>query len=348
MMKKPFVFLFMLFMTLTLIACSQSKKTPQSKPYKPAENFTFENEFPVKRIPNFPRAAESYFSPDGKSIICQAKMDDDTAYHAYTATIDGKNIRRINDKGEDACNFYFPSGDKIVWTSTRDHLDMPKGDWSDSTQYPQGAELYISDLEGKNIKRITNNKYYDAEVSVSPDGKWILFGRQINGNMDLWRMKSDGTEEFQITHTPDWQEGGAFYMPDSETIIYRAWKKEYDGQRRKPMTIFTIKHDGTGLKQITHDDGTNWAPYPHPDGKHFAFVKVLPPSDPAIPMPNFEIFMMNLETGKQTRLTYFDGFDGFPSISPDGKTLMFSSSRATPPGERALQLFLMDISNFKD
>lgn len=348
MRKQICVVLCFLLVFAFIFACAPSNKAQEVKPAKSVENYTFENEFPVTRIPNFPRAAESYFSPDGKSIICQAKMDGDISYHAYTGTIEGTNIRKINDKGEDACNFYFPDGSKIAWTSTRDHLEMPKGDWSDSTQYPEGAELYISDLDGSNIIRITDNNYYDAEVSVSPDGKWILFGRQINGEMDLWRMKSDGTEEAQVTHTPEWQEGGAFYMPDSETILYRAWKKEYDAQRRKPMTIFTIKHDGTGFTQITHDEGTNWAPYPHPDGKHFAFVRILPPSDPAIPMPNYEVYMMNIETGKQTRLTYDDGFDGFPVISNDGKTLMFSSSRAATSEERALQLFLMDISNFSD
>ncbi len=58
-----------------------------------------------------------------------------------------------------------------------------------------------------NVQRLTNNEYYEAEVTVSPDGKWIVFGRMIDGNMDLWVMKSDGTNEKQITFTEDDQEG---------------------------------------------------------------------------------------------------------------------------------------------
>ena len=127
-------------------------------------------------------------------------------------------------------------------------------------------------------------------------------------------------------------------MPDSKTILYRAWKISDQDKRGMPMTIFTIEDDGTNFKQITHDDGTNWAPYPSADGKHFVFVRILPPH-------NFEIFLMNIETGLQKRLTYNDAFDGFPTISPDGKTLSFSSSRAAKPGERKLELFLMDISS---
>jgi Tol biopolymer transport system component len=296
------------------------------------------SELPVKRIPNLGEAAEAYFSRDGKSLICNAKLDGDPVHQVYTLRIDGTNIRRINDKGSDACSFFFPNGKKLIWTSTRDRLDLPKGEYSDPNNYPQGAELYTSDLDGGHVKRLTNNEYYDAEVTVSPNGKWILFTRQIDGKLDLWRMRPDGSEPFQITHTPDWQEGGSVYMPDSETIIYRAWKIEAQKQRGMPMTIFTIKHDGTGLRQITDEPGTNWAPYPAPDGKHFAFVKFLPPR-------NFEIFMMNLETKEQTRLTYNDAFDGFPAISPDGKMLAFSSSRGAAPGERKLFLYLMDISS---
>ncbi len=85
---------------------------------------------------------------------------------------------------------------------------MPIGNWSNERDYPQGAELYTSDLNGNNVKRLTNNKYYEAEVSVSPDAKWIVFGRQIDGKMDLWRMRPDGTGEEQITFTDDWQRLG--------------------------------------------------------------------------------------------------------------------------------------------
>ncbi|MCX6545695.1 MAG: hypothetical protein NTV05_14940 [Acidobacteria bacterium] len=297
-------------------------------------------ELPVHKIPIPGEAAEGYFSPDSKSMICNARMADDKQFQVYTFKLDGTSVRRINDKGADACSFYYPDGTKLIWTSTRDNLDMPPGNFSDANDYPQGAELYTSDLDGGHVVRMTTNKVYDAEVTVSPDGKWILFGRQVDGKMDLYKMGPDGSGLFQITHTPDWQEGGAQWMPDGKTIIYRAWKIQDQGQRGMPMQIFTIRPDGTGTKQITSEAGTNWSPAPAPDGRHFVFVKLLPPR-------NFEIFMMDIVSGEQRRLTYNDAFDGFPAISPDGHWMGFSSSRGAAPGERKMFMYLMDISSLE-
>ncbi len=296
-------------------------------------------ELPVTHLPGFYSAAESYFSPNGKSLILNGRRTaEETDYHVYTIRIDGQHVQRINDMGADACSYYFPSGDRLIWTSTRDNLHLPPGNFSDPADYPAGAELYTSDLTGNNRVRLTHNELYEAEVSLSPDGQWILFGRSIEGRMDLWRMRPDGSGEVRITDTPDLQEGGAFYMPDSRTIIYRAWNIADQAGRSLPMTIYTINHDGTDRRQITTEPGTNWAPHPAPDGRHFVFVKTVPPH-------NFEIFLMNIETGRQTRLTYHESFDGFPAFSPDGHTIAFSSGRDAEEGARTLNIYLMDIAS---
>ncbi len=309
-------------------------KAPAAEQAVPAEA----TELPNARIPGLGEAAEAYFSPDGKSMIGNAKLEGDDVHHVYTWNLDGTEIRRINDTGADACSYSFPDMGRLIWTSTRDRLDLPPGNYSSPHDDPQAAELYTSALDGTDVTRLTDNEVYEAEVSISPDGKWVLFTRQIDGKLDLWRMRPDGSDEQQITHTPEWQEGGSFYMPDSETILYRAWLIESEGQRGMPMTIFTIKHDGTGHRRITHEEGMNWAPHPAPDGKHFAFVKMLPPH-------NFEVFLMNIETGEQRRLTFNDAFDGFPAFSPDGKILSFASSRDAAPGERKLFVHTMDVSS---
>ena len=297
------------------------------------------------QIPNIAESAEAYYAPDSIHIIAQ--VQDETAQEpgpgkaggalTYIFTDQGTDIFRVNDHGQDACSFFFPDMSKIVWTSTRDNMDMPLGNWSDDSDYPQGSELYISNLDGSNIKRLTNNEYYEAEVSVSPDGEWIVFGRQIQGNMDLWKMRPDGSEEQQITYTEDLQEGAPFYLPDGKTILYRAWRDSEKHISPTPMTVFTIHHDGTHRTQRTFDGDMNWAPYPAPDGKHYVFVRIVEGF-------NWEIFLGDLSGGEPVRLTENPSFDGFPALSPDGKKLIFSRST----GKRfmsGLYTFVMDVSH---
>ncbi len=299
----------------------------------------------IRAIPGFVSAAEAYFSPDGSRVICNGNLEEGEPHHTFTIGVDGSRPVRVNDRGEDACSFFTPDGKGILYSSTRDHPEMPAGSWHDANDYPQGSEVYACDLDGGNLRRLTDNRWYDAEISASPDGEWYLFARQEEGLLDLWRMRADGTEEQKVTSTPEWQEGGAFYLPDGETILYRAWRLEDQNRQPKPMALFTVKHDGTEMTQLTDYGSTNWSPYPAPDGVHCVFSKVYPGEKGR---PNFEIVWLDMETGHQTRLTNDPAFDGFPTLSSDGRTLLFSSSRASPPGSRALNLFVMDLGPLLD
>jgi len=311
-----------------------------SKPeFKQADS----RELPSYVIPNIPIAAEAYWAPDSRHLIAQTHDPDAIPSNrggqgnlTYIFTDDGEEIWRVNDRGQDGCSYFFPDQKRVVWTSTRDNMDVPPGDWTDPDNYPQGGELYSSDLDGGNIKRLTNNDVYEAEVSVSPNGEWIAFGRQIDGNMDIWVMRSDGTDEYQVTRTDDWHEGAPFFMQDNEHIIFRAWRDEDFGEvKPTPMTIFTIKMDGTNWRRHTFDRGMNWHPHPAPDGRHYVYVKAMD--------HNWEIFLGDLETGEHRRLTYSDKINILATVSPDGKKMNWG--RSTGNGFAGIRTHIMDVSS---
>ena len=346
------------FLTLVIAGCggeapstadTDSAVEEQSAPEASAETSTGvaeSKELPIRVIPNVPSNAEAYYAPDNLHVIAQTQDPDALTAEGrhsgaltYTFTDTGEEIKRINDHGQDACSYFFPDGQRLVYTSTRDNMDMPIGNWSDSTDYPQGAELYIADLDGSNVIRLTDNEWYEAEVSVSPDGEWIVFGRQIDGEMDLWRMRPDGSDEEQITFTENWQEGAPFYYPDNETILTRAWKRTDTeaGVSPTPMTVSTVNAETKEIIQRTFDTDMNWAPYPAPDGRHYVFVRIVENN-------NWEVFLGDLTGGEPVRLTFNEGFDGFPSLSPDGTKMLFA--RATGPGFMSgLTTYVMDVSS---
>jgi len=305
-------------------------------------------ELPVRRIPDIPPAAEAYYAPDGQTLIAQVRDPDAQqsgdarigSALTYIFTEDGKTIRRINDRGQDACSFFFPDGKRVIWTSTRDNMDMPLGNWSDPKDYPAGAELYTSDLFGKDVKRLTRNQWYDAEVTVSPNGEWIVWTRVIDGNANLWRMRSDGTGEQQITFTTDWQPGAPFYLPDNDTIIFQAWREsEFGKVTPTPMTVFTIKADGTGLTQRTFDRDMTWGPGPAADGRHYIFTRIIDGN-------NHELFLGDLAGGEPRRLTWNPGFDGMKSFSRDSSKMVFVRTASNGP-LKGLYSHVMDLSSLK-
>jgi Tol biopolymer transport system component len=147
-------------------------------------------------------------------------------------------------------------------------------------------------------------------------------------------------EQFQVTRTDDWQEGAPFFLPDNQTIIFRAWKRsEYKKIKPTPMTIFTIRRDGTDWRRHTFDSGMNWHPTPAPDGRHYVYVR-------AVTENNWEIMLGDLAGGEPRRLTYYDKLDILAHISPDGKKMNWG--RATGDGFMSgIRTFVMDVSSLK-
>ena len=89
-------------------------------------------ELPHFMVPIPQEAAEAYWAPDSRHLIAQTRDPDAVKTHrggngalTWIFTDDGKESWRVNDRGQDACSFFFPDGKTIVWTSTRDNLDMP-------------------------------------------------------------------------------------------------------------------------------------------------------------------------------------------------------------------------------
>ena len=307
---------------------------------------------PYYEIPNIPVSAEAYFAPDSYHLIAQTRDPDAvqgaTGRHGnltYTYTIEGTEITRINDKGQDACSYFFPDQQRVIFTSTRDNLHLPVGNWSDEDEYPTGGELYIANVDGSDRRRLTHNEWYEAEVVVSPTGEWIAFGRNIDGRQDLWRIRPDGTDEQRITDTDDWQEGSPYFMPDGEHLMFRSWRdSDYKRIRPTPMIVMTINIDGSDWRGYTFDGDMNWAPNPAPDGRHYVFVRVT--EQDAGPLGNWDIFLGDLAGGEPLRLTTYRGFDGLPGMAPNGKLLAWA--RAKAGGFMAgIKTHIMDVSSLE-
>jgi Tol biopolymer transport system component len=210
-------------------------------------------------------------------------------------------------------------------------------------------DIYVADLKGKIKKQLTNTPGYDAEATISPDGKSIVFTSTRNGDLDLYIMDIDGKNVRQITHELGY-DGGAFFSPDSKKLVFRASrfsneaeKEEYKENLKKNlvaptnMEIFTCNVDGSDLKQITNLGKANWAPYFTPKGDMIIFAS----NHHSQRGYDFQLYMINTDGTNLQKITTESNFNAFPMFSYDGKKLIFSSNRENG-GTRDTNLFIAD------
>src|SRR5258708_26477490 len=152
-------------------------------------------------------------------------------------------------------------------------------------------------------------------------------------------MDSDGKNVRQLTKTKDCYNGGPFFSADGSKVILRSDRKAKDR-----LQLYVINSDARGEKALTTDDKwVYWAPFWYKDGKHIIYTAA-DHSDPTV-RPNYDLYWMNIETGKTVRLTYAPGADVLPVFSPDYKKVMWTSTR---DGNPSSQLYIADFVEPKE
>jgi TolB protein len=307
--------------------------------------------------------AEAYFSFDNSMVSFQAKNPawgapcDQIYYFPFR---DGDMIDHIpqlisNGVGRTTCSYFMPGDSTILYASTRSGGDACPPDPERRTDgkylWPLYADfdIYIANLKGDIIDTLIKSPGYDAEATVSPNGKMIVFTSDRTGDLELYTCDIHGKKVRQVTFGLGY-DGGAFFSPDNKKLVFRASRpktpeaiKEYKDLLKEglvaptAMEIYTCNVDGSELTQITQLGKANWAPFFHPSGKKIIFSSNHAGSHGF----NFNLYMVNLDGSGLEQITYDPVFDAFPMFSFDGKKLIFSSNRNNG-GTRYTNLFVAD------
>lgn len=286
--------------------------------------------------------AEAYFSFDGKKLTFQSKRDGRQCDQIYSMNIDGTGTKMVsNGEGRTTCSYFFKGGKKVLYASTHGgkkecppNPDFSKGYvWAIYPDY----DIYTATPDGKDIRHLTSTPGYDAEATISPDGKKIIFTSMRDGDLDLYVMDKNGKNVKRLTNELGY-DGGAFFSPDSKQIVYRSFhpKTEAEIARYKDRlannliepTVFEVwvmNADGSNKRQVTKLAAASFAPFFTPDGKKIIFCTNYFATDPR--KRNFDLALINVDGTGIERVTFNESFDGFPMFSPDGKKLVFASNR---------------------
>jgi len=284
--------------------------------------------------------AEAYFSADDKQLIFQSTREGHECDQIYTMNVDGSNVKLISTgQGRTTCSYFFPNGKRILYSST--HLGAkecpPRPDFSKGyvwAIYP-AFDVFTARPDGSRLKRLTNTSGYDAESTITRDGKKIVFTSMRDGDLDIYTMDANGRNVKRLT-TELGYDGGPFWSYDGKQIVYRAnhpqtEKEKTDYQtllksnliRPTTLDIWVMDADGSNKRQVTRNGKASFAPYFFPDGKRIIFASNM--NDPK--GRNFDLFTVNVDGTGLEQITFNDTFDGFPMFSGDGKKLVFASNR---------------------
>jgi len=295
------------------------------------------------------RSGECYFSPDGGRLLFMSEREPGNPFfQIYILDLATGDVQRVSPgRGKATCPFFQAGTGLVEFASThlapnveeeakaeyarREEGTPRRGAWD----YDEHYDIFLARPDGTVLERLTDARGYDAEGAFSPDGSKIVFcslrsayppeglseeEREIFEDQpeyfaEIYIMNADGSDQTRLTSVPGY-DGGPFFTPDGERIVWRRFTE--NGIR---ADVYTMKVDGSDVRRLTDFDAMSWAPFFHPSGEYAIFTTNKHGFD------NFELYLVDrLGEREPVRVTESGKFDGLPTFSPDGNTVVWTSN----------------------
>jgi TolB protein len=367
MYKPARVFLFFVLLPLIIFSFRKDAGPVSYSINREADTLLYPEEHHFKNLQQLTFGgdnAEAYFSFDGKWLIFQ-KTSTKEGIPCDQIFI-GKIPEKAGDKfepklisktkGRTTCGAFMKDGKHVIFAST--HLgsaDCPPV--PDRTKYGNkyiwplysSYDIFMADLNGNIVKQLTRSSGYDAEATISPDGKKMIYTSVKDGDIDLYIMDLKSGKEQRVTNIAGY-DGGAWFSPDGKKIIWRASRPKTEAEIKEykellteglvaptNMEVWIANADGSNARQVSSFGQANWAPAYMPDSKRIIFASN---HEYRRGFP-FNLYTMNESGTDLKKVSRDNGFDAFPMFSPDGKKIVFCSNRNNG-GTRDTNIFIAD------
>jgi TolB protein len=202
----------------------------------------------ARNLTRSPKSRERYpsWSPDGRRVAFNS--DRDGTHNLYLIDADGTNLRQLTHEKRGV------EAGMQSWTAD--------GQWIYFGLFGKGPPRMCRIApDGSNFKVVGEG----IDPAVSPDGKTLVFARNLSDGHHLYAMDADGANERQLTPKGN-PYGGvhAAWSPDGKMIVYADRVGE-------ALEIFRIDPDGKNAQQLTRLGQAATTPAVSPDGNWISF-----------------------------------------------------------------------------
>lgn len=190
------------------------------------------------------------------------------------------------------------------------------------------------------IHRLTSGDYNNAFPYFSPDDNRIAFQSDRDGNWEIYLVDADGAQEVRITDNPAQDEMPVFGANEN-VIAFTSTRDDsmHKGRLDKARNICLMDLNAASLARIAEHDADDWYPALSEKSNHVVFVSERDDlRDVLFHEKLSDIYIIDLNTSAISRLTQNEADDGSPSLSSDGKWILFTSNRTG-----SYQIFRMDL-----
>jgi Tol biopolymer transport system component len=201
----------------------------------------------------------------------------------------------------------------------------------------RNVDLYLLELPGGQLRRLTSGPAADLSPAWAPDGRRLAFRSDRDGNDEVYVMNADGSRQRNLTRNPASDYSPA-WSPDGRRIAFATARADPTGN-----DLWLMDADGTHPRPLVQQDGIDEYPVWSRDGSRLAFGctlgRVLPSQ-----VGDFEVCVVNADGSGLRRITDAAGISAAGGWSPDGRRVVFASSRdQDPDGVSACgDLYLVD------
>lgn len=202
------------------------------------------------------------WSPDGRKIAFVSIREG--VSHIFVMNADGTDIRQLtNGSGEHIHPMWSPDSSRILFNTTRfAKVNAPAGRGSGDNRIvgektDDSMDLATIRPDGSELQRVTHGGGY-TYASFSPDGKFILHRRQQGEISEVFLMKSDGSEDHNLSGGST-LDGWPAWSPDGKRIVFSR-------HTQNGFQLFVANWDGTAVRQLTDAAGEFVNPRWSPDG----------------------------------------------------------------------------------